>query len=748
MPRLVSATVLLSERAAAERVYEPFRRHAYEISEVAISPEAVHLETLPNLLRELNANHERGEQVVVASNVATYLLAWYRIWNSLATAFVMIVDPESPAFAAPATEPLVSALAAFHGVKHDSLSGPIYIDFTSDNAALFSEFFGSRRHLERIAPLSDFRFETQLKRHQSFSRCYRLGDQVVAVSSSPPTLRPSSPSALTISLDHQPRTGPVCLGDVARVAPTLVPFAIAAILTDANRSDDEKIMAIQNALRSLVNHPELRSRTVQTLTPLLRVSQLSLRVRAMLAYHLGRETRHSDVLQTFGDAVKTDYLGTRLEFCGFFTFYILQQWFKLPPYSRLYSDQRAVLQQLVHSYRREVLPHVRADAERKRNRLLIAIGECPDAGRYGPISAGVGKARAFKHAFPAWSVAVAITDRHRMDDDENVIPEHRPVSQQFAEVLDEMGDGEEIDWIFADPTLPRRERAAALVDTIRRWSPQVICSFSADRDPVRGLLYPDYPLVERAVGYPIVKADDADVYLSYLDDEQLAKEFDAWGVPQDQRRKYTHYRGMFTLPRAARAHSRSEYGLPESGFVLAIVGYELRNILREETMNLLVEVMTRNEELQIVFVGSQDVPQIEARLLPPLRRRAHLIGPVEDLAGFYQLCDGVAAPAQPGGGVAHAIAMQEGLPVLVEGGHDGDIVLFVGGDNASTGPTAFAEDLHRLVSDPDFALEVAQRSIQAIKTELTTQRDVLERFLAQLSVAEERFVARGGTPIV
>ena len=578
-------------------------------------------------------------------------------------------------------------------------------------------------------------------------RRYCFGDESVVIDAPGSKSTAADGVGLAVALDEPGPAEPVAWNDVADVAPAALPFAIASVLLDGQRSDDEKIDVFSEALGSLVQHPELREPTARALNPVLLLSQVDLRVRAMLAYRLGRETRHPDVLRVFGEAVKRDYLATPLEFCGFFTFYMLQQWFKIPPYSGLYADQRLVLRRVIETHRREVLPHVGAKPRRGKNRLLIVIGECPDAGRYGPISGGVGKARAFRRAFPDWSVAVAITDRHRMDAEENVLPEHRPVSEEFKEALRELCDGEPVEWILPHPTLSRRERSADLVEAIRAWAPQVVCSFSADRDPVRGLLYPDYPIVERAVGYPVVKADDADVYLSYLDNTLLDAEFDAWGVPEEMRSKYTHYRGMFTLPASTRDHSRSEYGLPESGFVLAIVGYELRNILRDETMDMLAALMADKEDLHLALVGTREVPQVEARFSPPLRGRAHLLGAVEDLAGFYRLCDGVAAPAQPGGGVAHAIALREGIPVLIEGGHDGDIVLFVGKQNTCESAAAFSRDLRRLVSDPTFAAEVVRRGTRAIEAELATQQDVLDRFMAHLKVAEHRFLARGGSAL-
>lgn len=109
--------------------------------------------------------------------------------------------------------------------------------------------------------------------------------------------------------------------------------------------------------------------------------------------------------------------------------------------------------------------------------------------------------------------------------------------------------------------------------------------------------------------------------------------------------------------------TRSKLGLPEDGFLIAIVGNRLQTEMDEAFVGLMQQILKINEKVNFVFIGATELELrgIEDR---EMRRRVHYLGFCEDLLGVYRVLDLYLNPKRAGGGWSSAIALRAGLPVV------------------------------------------------------------------------------------
>ena len=131
-----------------------------------------------------------------------------------------------------------------------------------------------------------------------------------------------------------------------------------------------------------------------------------------------------------------------------------------------------------------------------------------------------------------------------------------------------------------------------------------------------------------------------------------------------------HQRQLFmkeTFPafvEESQAHyTRSELGLPEDKFLIAVVGNRLFIDLNQEFIQVMQRVIERIPDAVFVMIGKENGIReyFEDSIFD-----GHLfyLGYCEDLMGVYQVLDLYMNPKRAGGGFSSAIALQAELPVI------------------------------------------------------------------------------------
>ncbi len=424
--------------------------------------------------------------------------------------------------------------------------------------------------------------------------------------------------------------------------------------------------------------------------------------------------------------------------------YLLEQWFQIEAPRSYFNDQVEGLRRCLVAERPGIEALCREKARRQPKSLLLLVGEA-DGLNYGPVNASFGMARRAKRDFPDWRVGILFTDRHRLDAADFVAPADRPVSSRYQDELRAKLGDERIELMFA-PEGERRARTAATVDLVRTWGPAVLCSVADDRDLARGLLFDDYPTIEVHIGGMIMKPDDADVALTAFDVEQREALFDFFGVGPDVRARFETFLGTIEVGQPQRAHSRAEHGLPDDAFVLAIVGYNIEQILTTRRLRFLAALMEAHPQVHLVLVGKKELPAVVGQLGSDLAKRVRVLGKLNDLAGFFTICDAVFCPRQRGAGFTHCTAVGLGIPTVVEYAPLGDVTANVGRAFTFEGEDALRDALDRVITEEAYRADLVRRGHEAIEErKAISERCVGRLFEEFFPLAEARFRARVAT---
>jgi hypothetical protein len=110
--------------------------------------------------------------------------------------------------------------------------------------------------------------------------------------------------------------------------------------------------------------------------------------------------------------------------------------------------------------------------------------------------------------------------------------------------------------------------------------------------------------------------------------------------------------------------SRKELGIPETLVVLVVVGHRLDMEITEEYAEQLNELLQRNEQVFITFIGNFTKHTEFCARYPGFAARTNFLGFRSDLGAVYECCDAFLNPPRMGGGTSAAEALFMGLPVI------------------------------------------------------------------------------------
>lgn len=160
---------------------------------------------------------------------------------------------------------------------------------------------------------------------------------------------------------------------------------------------------------------------------------------------------------------------------------------------------------------------------------------------------------------------------------------------------------------------------------------------------------------------------------------------------------YHHFAYAFPLlPKTAEIR-RADRGLPDDGFLVAMVGFRLRSEVTIDVELALARMLASDPSIWIWLIGvEQFSPRHDA-----LSAFSHRIrSSVElDVRSAVCLCDVYLNPPRQGGGHSAQIALAEALPTLT--GPTGDVAAIIGHDQAQTSFDAAIDLVIACVRDPE-----------------------------------------------
>jgi glycosyltransferase involved in cell wall biosynthesis len=160
---------------------------------------------------------------------------------------------------------------------------------------------------------------------------------------------------------------------------------------------------------------------------------------------------------------------------------------------------------------------------------------------------------------------------------------------------------------------------------------------------------------------------------------------------------------------------RSQLGLPEDKFIVAVVGNRLDMEIDEEFADVLTRILMQNTKIDIVIIGEVHGIKEFFKYEEIFEQRIHCIGYCNELMETYGVMDLYLNPKRTGGGWSSVMAMSAGLPVVTL--PECDVAYNVGEEFVVNSYEEVVDTVLRYAGDKQFyknkrlaALELAKRN--------------------------------------
>lgn len=199
-----------------------------------------------------------------------------------------------------------------------------------------------------------------------------------------------------------------------------------------------------------------------------------------------------------------------------------------------------------------------------------------------------------------------------------------------------------------------------------------------------------------------------------------------WRIAEEQVVE-THY--TFRRPDRTAVVTRSDLGLPQDAYVIAVVGNRLDEEVDDRFAAELSRVLTGAPQVFVVFMGQFGRFEAVVQQHEALRGRSRHLGYRKDVPAVYECCDAYLNPPRYGGGSSAAFALAAGLPVFTPA--EGDVANIVGPRFIFPSAEAIIAHIERSLSDPEHRRSWAELARKRF-TEISDREEMIEGIVANV----------------
>jgi glycosyltransferase involved in cell wall biosynthesis len=175
-------------------------------------------------------------------------------------------------------------------------------------------------------------------------------------------------------------------------------------------------------------------------------------------------------------------------------------------------------------------------------------------------------------------------------------------------------------------------------------------------------------------------------------------------------------------------YRRSEFGIGDDSFVIAVVGNRLETEISEEFIASMEQILNQ-QNVHFLLIGLiNDSDRIKNRITKS--EKLHFAGKLEEAGQAIKLCNVYCNPKRSGGGRSSFEALAHGVPVVTL--KFGDVYHTCGKEFAVDAYENFSERIHRYVTEPAYYESAKEKALEraAVLSDLPgTQRKILEQIL-------------------
>lgn len=197
---------------------------------------------------------------------------------------------------------------------------------------------------------------------------------------------------------------------------------------------------------------------------------------------------------------------------------------------------------------------------------------------------------------------------------------------------------------------------------------------------------------------------------------------------------------VYKLQEPLKKYKKSEFGIDENAFVIAIVGTRLGREINTKFIPTLQAILELDPSVQIVFMGSFKNYEEKLEIIG-YGDRVKYLGHQDDLRGALNIADLYLNPIRKGGGTSGAEALAEGIPVITLG--QCDVAYTCGGEFLCSSLEEMPQLVKKYMTDIEFYdSQTKKAKLQAERVGNTEEvlRDIFHQVFPPASDTAERFI--------
>ncbi len=207
-------------------------------------------------------------------------------------------------------------------------------------------------------------------------------------------------------------------------------------------------------------------------------------------------------------------------------------------------------------------------------------------------------------------------------------------------------------------------------------------------------------------GYPVSESQ----VLLYLDNHMTSGDGrSSYSVLEDTKQIAMNMKWHFDIEEPDVSYSKTDFGIEESEFVIAIVGNRLSVEITEEFIQLLESILRIDPRVSIMLIGIFPNPY-EKFKNSIFQNRIHSVGYQEKLAAALGAADLFLNPPRIGGGTSALYALYVGVPVITL--PDCDVAYNVRNDYVCRNSDEIVETVKKYVADHEYYEQQRKHGIE------------------------------------
>ncbi|AUM96499.1 TPA: glycosyltransferase [Clostridium botulinum] len=696
---------------------------------------------LPSVIDYYKSLHRNINKVVVMSNAKDLIFSWYRCYNSLVDDFIYFMDYEDKHFYKSDSDifPFINNLGNLVNIDEENVNGKIYININNYNYSKIILFLFQNNRFRYFDSIENYNFYVkqdkikESKRYVFKENTYNFD----SIYDEKEIINLNIKVGSKILMDEKFYL--LLKGNIYFIKYVFIELYRQSNLNGIDQyliqllkriSIEIDIDKREEILNNVIEYINRTDTTFEEKLYHLSLCTLLKTKKYILAEKIV-ETLNND----------EDYLLYHYHFINNIKFYECNENLKLN--NKVYIGIRKEIIRLAKFFKEQA--KIKVDKKlNKDDKLRIAIHYDQLLSiQHAPTILALAMAKNLKVYCKNCKVKVFVEDNFIVNSSEIIFPYgySSAESLQCKEIHREYLKGYDVEVYYSNPSKSKIERTKEIVEEINKFSPNVIYSTS-DMSVAREILYPYYPIVFQTHG-GINFSTLCDSYVLYGNSQkEKLLEINNELKMIDENKIYINEQPGFCKEQSKEDYKKIDIGLKEDSFVMVTVGNRLNAEISNEFIDLITSFIIEKNNVAWLLVGPNDIPYIMKEYKNLIEQRKIIkIDYEEDLPALYKICDVYINPIRNGGAGSVSIAMQTGIPAIVEKTSQ-DSVFIIGEENCvDDDKDLYMDELLKLYEDESYK-KYKGDSMKKIILGKNSWKAYIEKYLEIFRLTEEHYNQR------